>query len=357
MIGSTTFAQFVIEEQRRAPEATGDLSALLHDVCTAVKAISVAVGKGEAGARQGATGDATLRGEDEVKLGELANEIVLRACRWGGHLGGVVSSELLDLYRLPDRYPRGKYLLAVHPLDGAESLDLNAPASTIFSILRRPGGAGEAARQDFLQPGAAQVCAGYALYGPCTMLVVSLGNGVHGFTLDRELGDFALTHPDLRVPEAGRHLAVNPSDERFWEPPVRRYVEEVRAGCAGPREAEFDVRWVASLAAEVHRLLLRGGVFMSPRDTKAPPRAGRLRLLYEAAPVAFLVEQAGGAASTGREPLLEVRPEELHQRAPAILGSRAEVERLVRYHDEHARGLDRPFSSPLFGTRSLLVEP
>jgi len=357
MIGNTTFAQFVIEEQRRAAGATGDLSALLHDVCTAVKAIAAAVGKGEAGARQGAIGDATLRGADEVKLAELANEIVMRACRWGGHLAGMVSAELLDVYRISDPHPRGKYLLAFHPLDGAGSLDVNAPAGTIFSTLRRPGGAGDAGRQDFLQRGAEQVGAGYALYGPCTMLVVSLGRGVHGFTLDRELGDFVLTHPDLRVPEAGGHLAVNPSHGRFWEPPVRRYVDEVLAGCAGPREADFDVRWVASLVTEVHRLLLRGGVFMSPRDTKEQPRAGRLRLLYEAAPMAFLVEHAGGAASTGRERLLDVTPSDLHQRAPVILGSSPEVERLVRYHDEHARGLDRPFSSPLFGTRSLLVEP
>jgi fructose-1,6-bisphosphatase len=357
MIGTTTFAQFVIEEQRRAPAATGDLSALLHDACTAVKAISAAVGKGEAGARQGAAGDASLRGEDEVKLSELANEIVLRACEWGGHLGGMVSAELLDVYRVPDVYPRGKYLLAFHPLDGAASLDVNGPVGTIFSILRRPGGAGDAARQDFLQPGAEQVCAGYALYGPCTMLVVSLGRGVHGFTLDREIGDFVLTHPDLRIPDAARELAVNPSNERFWEPPVKRYVEECLAGCAGPREADFDVRWVASLVTEVHRLLLRGGVFLSPRDTKEPPRAGRLRLLYEAAPMAFLVEHAGGVASTGRERLLDVAPAELHQRAAVILGSRAEVARLVRYHDEHARGVDRPFRSPLFGDRSLFTQP
>ncbi|HET9594223.1 MAG TPA: class 1 fructose-bisphosphatase [Anaeromyxobacteraceae bacterium] len=357
MIGSTTFAQFVIEEQRRAPEATGDLSALLHDVCTAVKAISAAVGRGEAGARRDATGDATLRGADEVKLAELASEIVLRACRWGGHLAGIVSAELLDVYRIPEPHPRGKYLLAFHPLDGAGTLDVNAPAGTIFSILRRPGGAGDAARQDFLQPGSEQVCAGYALYGPCTMLVVSLGRGVHGFTLDRELGDFVLTHPDLRVADTGRSLAVNPANERFWEPPVKRYVEECLAGGAGPRECDFDVRWVASLVTEVHRLLVRGGVYMCPREAKGPPRAGRLRLLHEAAPMAFLVEQAGGLASTGRERLLELTPSELHQRTPVILGSRPEVERLVRYHDEHARGLDRPFSSPLFATRSLLVEP
>jgi fructose-1,6-bisphosphatase len=292
-----------------------------------------------------------------VKLDALANEIVVRACEWGGHLAGMVSDEPEGVYRIPDVHPRGKYLLAFHGLDGASNIDVNSPMGTIFSVLRRPEGAGDAAAADFLQPGSRQVCAGYALYGPCTMLVVSLGRGVHGFTLDRELGDFVLTHRDLRIPEETREIAINPSNERFWEAPVKRYVEECLAGCAGPRQCDFGMRWVASLVAEVHRILVRGGVFLYPRDTKEPPRAGRLRLLQEAAPMAFLVEQAGGGASTGRERLRDVAPAELHQRAPVILGSRAEVERLVRYHDENARGVDRPYRSPLFGTRSLFMQP
>jgi fructose-1,6-bisphosphatase I/sedoheptulose-1,7-bisphosphatase len=357
MIGTTTFAQHVIEEQRRAPEATGDLSQLLHDVCTAVKAISAAVGKGAAGGRHGAAGAVNAHGEEQEKLDVLSNAIVLRACAWGGHLAGMVSEELPEVYRIPDAHPRGKYLLAFDPLDGSSNIDVNMSVGSIFSILRRPDGAGDAAASDFLQPGSQQVCAGYAVYGPSTMLVVSLGKGVHGFTLDRELGDFVLTHRDMRIPETAREFAINASNERFWEPPVKRYIEECLAGCAGPRQADFNMRWVASLVAEVHRILVRGGVFMYPRDTKEPLRAGRLRLLYEAAPMAFLVEQAGGAASTGRERLLDVRPAELHQRVPVILGSRAEVERIVRYHEEHALGVDRPYRSPLFGTRSLFTQP
>jgi fructose-1,6-bisphosphatase I/sedoheptulose-1,7-bisphosphatase len=350
MIGTTTFAQFVIEEQRRAPAATGDLSALLHDVCTAVKAIAAAVSKGAAGG----TG---APAEEQAKLDVLANEIVQRACEWGGHLAGMASEKWESVHHIPDVYPRGKYLLAFDPLDGSPNIDVNSSVGTIFSILRRPEGQGDAAAADFLQPGCRQVCAGYALYGPRTVLVVSLGHGVHGFTLDRELGDFVLTHRDLRIPDETRQLAIDPANDRFWEPPVKRYVEECLAGCAGPRQTDFHMRWVASLVADVHRILVRGGVFMHPRDTKQPHGAGGLHLLHQAAPMAFLVEHAGGCASTGDEWLRDVTPVELQQRVPAILGSRAEVERLVRYHEEHARGIDRPYRSPLFGTRSLFIQP
>jgi fructose-1,6-bisphosphatase len=350
MIGTTTFAQFVIEEQRRAPAATGDLSALLHDVCTAVKAIAAAVSKG-------AVGGANVQAEEQAKLDVVANEIVLRACEWGGHLAGMTSEKSEGVARIPDVHPRGKYLLAFDPLVGSSDIDVNGEVGTIFSILRRPDGPGDASMADFLQPGCRQVCAGYALYGPRTMLVVSLGRGVHGFTLERELGDFVLTHRDLRIPVETRELAIDPANDRFWEPPVKRYVEECLAGCAGPRQADFHMRWMASLVADVHRILLRGGVFMHPRDTKQPHGAGRLRLLHQAAPMAFLVEHAGGCASTGRERLRDVAPAELQQRIPVILGSRAEVERLVRYHEEHARGIDRPYRSPLFGTRSLFIQP
>jgi fructose-1,6-bisphosphatase I/sedoheptulose-1,7-bisphosphatase len=348
MIGSTTFEQFVIEEQRRTPAVTGDLSTLLHEVCAAVKAIAAQVGRGGAGG---------VQGRREVTLEVLATDVVLRTCGRAGQLAGVLSAERDHVHRVPGGSPRGRYLLAFEPLDGSPHLDVNCPVGTIFSILRRPGGAGEAAAADFLQAGRRQVCAGYALYGPCTTLVVSLGRGVHGFTLDRDLDDFVLTHPDLRIPEETREIAINPSDERFWEPPVKRYVEECLAGCAGPRQADFDMRGMASLVAEVHRVLVRGGVVVYPRDTRVAPRAGRLRLLCEAAPVGFLVERAGGEASTGRECLLDLAPQELHQRTPVLLGSRAEVNRLVRYHEEHALGLDRPYRSPLFGTRSLFIQP
>jgi fructose-1,6-bisphosphatase len=249
----------------------------------------------------------------------------------------------------------GDHLLVFDPLDGSSNLDVDVTVGTIFSILRRPAGA-EAGDAAFLQPGSRQACAGYAVYGPSTMLVLSAGRGAHGFTLDPEAGDFVLTHPDLRVPEETREFAINASNERFWEPPVRRYVEECVAGRGGPRGHDFNTRWVASMVADVHRLLVRGGVFLYPRDTKEPGRAGRLRLLYEAAPMAMIVEQAGGLASTGRERLLDVVPRALHERVPVILGSRREVERLVSYHAEHDEGHDRPYTSPLFNVRSVLRE-
>jgi fructose-1,6-bisphosphatase I / sedoheptulose-1,7-bisphosphatase len=354
--GTVTLTRFVLEAQRRAPGATGAFSALLADVATALKEIARAVGRGALDGRGGG-GGTNVHGERQVALDVLSNEIILRHCEWGGHLAGMVSEELEAPYPIPAAYPCGRYLLLFDPLDGSSNVDVDVPVGSIFSILRREGGAGPAAPEDFLQPGSAQLCAGYAIYGPTTMLVLTLGAGVHGFTLDRDLGEFILTHPDLRIPEQAREFAVNASNERFWEPPVQRYVEECRAGRTGPRGEDFNMRWIASLVAEVHRILIRGGVFMYPRDTKEPARPGRLRLLYEASPMALLVEQAGGAASTGRERLVDLVPTAIHQRVPVILGSRAEVERIVRYHDEHARGVDRPYRSPLFGTRSLFTEP
>jgi fructose-1,6-bisphosphatase len=256
-------------------------------------------------------------------------------------------------YEIPAAYPRGKYLLVFDPLDGSSNLDVNVTVGTIFSVLRAPEGVTSPTVQDFLQPGAAQVCAGYALYGPSAMIVLTLGTGVYGFTLDPEIGAYLLTHPNLQIPADTQEFAVNTSNQRFWEPPVKRYVEECIAGKTGVRGKDFNMRWIASMVAEVHRILMRGGLFMYPRDTKDPAKAGRLRLLYEASPIGWLVEQAGGAASTGRGRILEVVPTELHQRVPVILGSRNEVERLARYHAEYDRGEDQPFSSPLFNTRSL----
>jgi fructose-1,6-bisphosphatase I/sedoheptulose-1,7-bisphosphatase len=206
----------------------------------------------------------------------------------------------------------------------------------------------------FLQPGVHQVCAGYAIYGPTTMLVLTTGRGVHGFTLDREIGEFMLTHPDLRIPESTSEFAINASNSRHWERPIRRYVDECQAGAVGPRGRDFNMRWVASLVAETHRILLRGGVFMNPRDRKDLSEAGRLRLLYEANPIGFLVEQAGGRASTGREPILTVEPESLQQRVGFVFGARAEVERIERYHGEH-NGFE--YEAPLFGARNVLRNP
>ena len=205
---------------------------------------------------------------------------------------------------------------------------------TIFSILRCPEGVTEPTKEDFLQPGTEQVCAGYALYGPSTMLVLTTGNGVNGFTLDRDIGEFILTHPNMSIPADTREFAINTSNQRFWEAPVQRYVEECLAGKEGPRGENFNMRWVASMVAEVHRILTRGGIFMYPKDNKDPSKAGKLRLMYEANPMSMIVEQAGGVSSTGRERIMEMKPNDIHQRVPVILGSKNEVERVVSYHKD-----------------------
>ena len=328
----TTLTQFIIEEQRHIAGATGDFTALLNDLVTAIKVISNAVNKGALVGTMGALDSQNVQGETQKKLDVITNEIMIRTNEWAGHLAGMASEEMDEVYPIPSRYPLGKYLLVFDPLDGSSNVDINISVGTIFSILRAPVANRAADAQDFLQPGTKQVCAGYALYGSSTMLVLTMGHGVNGFTLDREVGEFILTHRDMKIPEDTREFAINASNRRFWEPPVQRYVEECLAGIEGPRGKDFNMRWVASMVAEVHRILTRGGVFMYPRDTKDPSKAGKLRLMYEANPMSMIVEQAGGASSTGYERILDIQPESLHQRVPVILGSKNEVETVVGYH-------------------------
>ncbi|MEW5769110.1 MAG: class 1 fructose-bisphosphatase [Pseudomonadota bacterium] len=330
----TTLTQFIIEEQRHIANATGDFTALLNDLVTSIKVISNAVNKGALIGVMGALDSQNVQGETQKKLDVITNEIMIRHNEWAGHLAGMASEEMDEVYHIPSKYPLGKYLLVFDPLDGSSNVDINISVGTIFSILRAPVGNRAASAEDFLQPGVKQVCAGYALYGSSTMLVLTTGHGVNGFTLDREVGEFLLTHPDMRIPEETREFAINASNRRFWEPPVQRYVEECLAGKEGPRGKDFNMRWVASMVAEVHRILTRGGIFMYPRDTKDPSKAGKLRLMYEANPMSMIVEQAGGASSTGYERILDIQPEGLHQRVPVILGSKKEVEVVVGYHKE-----------------------
>ena len=352
----STLTEFIIGEQRKYSQATGGFTALLNDIRLACKRISYLIGKGALGGVHGAAAGENIQGERQMKLDVMANDIFLRTNEWGGHLAAMVSEELEAVYQIPAQNPRGRYLLAFDPLDGSSNIDVNVTVGSIFSVLRCPEGVTEPTAQDFLQPGSEQVCAGYAIYGPTTMLVLTLGHGVYGFTLDREIGEFILTHPELRIPAQTSEFAINSSNERFWEPPVKRYISECLAGASGPRAKDFNMRWIASFVAEAHRILMRGGLFMYPKDNKDPVKPGRLRLLYEANPMAFLVEQAGGAASTGRARMLEVAPEGLHQRVPVILGSKEEVERIARYHAEYDQGVDQPYTSPLFNKRSLFVE-
>jgi fructose-1,6-bisphosphatase I len=290
----------------------------------------------------------------QKQLDVISNDVMLQENQWNGHLSGMASEEMEEVYAIPDHCRLGKYLLVFDPLDGSSNIDVNLTVGTIFSILRAPNPGRQAVLADFLQPGTQQVCAGLALYGPATMLLLTTGDGVDGFTLDRDIGAFILTHPRMRIPADAHEFAINASNERFWEPPVKRYVDECLAGKTGPRAKDFNMRWVASLVAETFRILTRGGIFMYPKDNKDPARPSRLRLMYEANPIAFLVEQAGGAATTGRERVLEVSPADLHQRVPLIFGSKNEVERVVRYHQEYASGKEPDtLASPLFSTRSL----
>jgi fructose-1,6-bisphosphatase I/sedoheptulose-1,7-bisphosphatase/fructose-1,6-bisphosphatase I len=352
LFGRTTLSKFVIEQTRAQH---GELGALLIDVAAAVKTISAMVAKGALAGNLGALDSTNVQGEIQKKLDVLTNEAILHHCEWGGQLAGMASEEMEEAYRIPEQYPRGRYLLVFDPLDGSSNSDVNVSVGTIFSIFARST-AGDAEPGDYLRPGNEQLAAGYAIYGPATMMVLTLGAGTHGFTLDRESGNFILTHSDIRIPEDTREYAINTSNSRFWEPPVQRYVSECKAGKTGVRGADFNMRWIASMVAEVHRILMRGGIFMYPKDSKEPPMPGRLRLLYEANPMAMLVEQAGGAASTGRGRVLDVVPTSLHQRVPVILGSKNEVERVERYHRDYDNGSDRPYDSPLFSERSLYRE-
>ncbi|HXZ49819.1 MAG TPA: class 1 fructose-bisphosphatase [Usitatibacter sp.] len=350
-----TLTQFLIEERRRYPGATGELNGLILSVALACKSVATRVAQGALAGVLGASGEASSQDEPQQKLETIANEAFLSCADWGGHAAAMASEEM-EAPCAAAQGESGKYLLVFDPLDGAPNIDVNLSVGSIFSILRVPSGAEDPAREGaFLQPGTAQVAAGYAIYGPSTMLVISVGRGVHAFTLERSIGEFLLTHPDLRVPERTSEFAINTSNSRFWEPPVRRYVSECLAGSAGPRGRDFNMRWIASLVAEAHRILVRGGVFLYPRDRKDPPQAGRLRLLYEANPVGFLIEQAGGRASTGRGAVLEVAPQALHQRIPFVFGSREEVERIERYHAEDTGDAD--LDLPLFQVRGLFRDP
>ena len=350
--GKSTLTQFLIEERRRHPGATGDLNALITDVSLACKAIARKVAFGALAGVLGSVGAENVQGEDQKTLDVLSHSLFIRATEWGGHLAGMASEEMEAPYTLPPQHPRGKYLLLFDPLDGSSNIDVNVSVGSIFSILRAATPGQDPQPGDFLQPGTAQVCAGYAIYGPSTMLVLTIGRGTHGFTLDPMLGEWVLSHPNLRIPEATREFAINASNSRFWEPAVKRYVDECLAGQIGPRGADFNMRWIASLVAETHRILMRGGVFLYPRDRKDPSRAGRLRLLYEANPISFLIEQAGGAASTGHARLMEVKAEALHQRIGFVFGSKQEVARIEQYHHEEP---PEAFDSPLFGNRGLFA--
>ena len=329
----TSLTQFLIERQR-AGRINADLRLLIETIARACKAISTRVNKGPLGGGYGSAGAENVQGELQKNLDVMSNEILLQANEWGGNLAALVSEEMEDVKPTPTHYPSGEYLLLFDPLDGSSNIDVNISVGTIFSVLRCPQGQdGKPVVPDekcFLQPGRNQVAAGFAVYGPTTQLVITVGDGAFGFTLDRETYTFVMTNERIGIPADTAEFAINASNMRRWEAPVKRYIDECLAGKDGPRGKDFNMRWVASMVADVYRVLSRGGIFMYPRDSKN--KDGRLRLMYEANPMAFIVEQAGGAATDGSTRILDIQPQKLHQRIAVVLGSRNEVERVTSYH-------------------------
>ena len=327
-----TLSLFLIQEQRRLG-GTGSFTALLTDICTTSKMISNEVNRGAMAGNLGYAGSRNVQGEDQKTLDVLANDIFMHITEQGGNYAAMASEELEDVHAV--KGSDGRYLLLFDPLDGSSNIDVNIAVGSIFSILRLPDGGDCNTKEPFLQQGIKQVAAGYTLYGSSTMMVLTSGNGVNGFTLDQNVGVFVLTHPNMRIPEDGAEFSINASRSQFWEPPVARYIDECVAGKKGPRGKNFNMRWVGSMVAEVHRILFRGGAFLYPTDSDNIAKGGKLRLLYEANPMAFIVEQAGGLATTGRERIMEIKPQALHQRTGVILGSKNEVARLIDYHKDY----------------------
>ncbi|MBN2701642.1 MAG: class 1 fructose-bisphosphatase [Methylohalobius sp. ZOD2] len=330
-----SLTEFLIQEQRKAAGATGELTLLISDIARSCKAIAREVRYGALVGNLGQAGEENIQGEAQQKLDVLSNDIMVNILRRSGHVAAMISEENDEVIQVP-KQNRGKYLVCFDPLDGSSNINIDMCIGTIFSVLRCPEGVDEPTEEHFLQPGSEQVCAGFCVYGPAVTLVMTTGNGAHGFTLDQGVGDFILTHPNIRIAEEAKEFAINMSNRRFWEPPVRRFIEECEQGKEGPLDKDFNMRWIASFVAEVYRILMRGGVWTYPLDDKLKTRGleGRLRLMYEANPMGFIVEQAGGVISTGRERVMALKPKDIHQRVPLFLGAKKEMELIENYHRE-----------------------
>ena len=333
MANKISLTRYLVEQQRVDGLIPGQLRLLLEVVARACKSISHAVNKGALGGVLGSTESENVQGEIQKKLDIIANEVLIEANEWGGHLAGMASEEMDGIYVVPNRYPKGEYLLLFDPLDGSSNIDVNVSIGTIFSVLKMPEDDRGVDEGDFLQKGSQQVAAGYCVYGPQTTLVLTVGDGVAMFTLDREQGSFVLTQENVRIPEDTKEFAINMSNMRHWDEPVKRYIDECLQGKEGPRGKDFNMRWIASMVADVHRIMTRGGIFMYPWDKREPNKPGKLRLMYEANPMGWLIEQAGGAATNGKQRILDIQPTQLHERVSVILGSKNEVERVTSYHD------------------------
>ncbi|MBN8777554.1 class 1 fructose-bisphosphatase [Thiomonas arsenitoxydans] len=332
MTQSVNLTRYLVEQEREHGVITPQLRLLVEVVARACKRISIAVNKGALGDVLGSADTGNVQGEVQKKLDVIANDVLIHANEWGGHLAAMASEEMDTVFPVSEHYPRGEYLLLFDPLDGSSNIDVDVTIGTIFSVLQIPKNTTDVTEQHFLQAGNKQVAAGYCVYGPQTQLVLTVGHGVAVFTLDREQGSFVLTERDLQIPPSTSEFSINMSNLRHWAPPVKRYIDECLQGKDGPRGRDFNMRWVGSMVADVHRILMRGGVFLYPWDQREPNKPGKLRLLYEANPMSLLVEQAGGAATTGSQRILDIVPTSLHERCSVMLGSREEVELLQRYH-------------------------
>ena len=335
MSNHVSLTRYLVEQQRVDGTIPAQLRLLLEVVARACKSISHAVNKGALGGVLGAAHTENVQGEIQKKLDIIANEVLIEANEWGGHLAAMASEEMEDIYVVPNRYPQGEYLLLFDPLDGSSNIDVNVSIGTIFSVLRKPEGPA-VTEGDFLQAGSQQVAAGYCVYGPQTTLVLTVGRGVAMFTLDREQGSFVLTQEHVTIPADTQEFAINMSNMRHWDAPTRRYIDECLQGTEGPRGKDFNMRWSASMVADVHRILTRGGVFMYPWDKREPNKPGKLRLMYEANPMSWLIEQAGGASTNGPQRIMDIAPAQLHQRVSVVLGSKNEVERVTQYYAQAA---------------------
>ena len=335
MSKNISLTRYLVEQQRQDGHIPPELRLLLEVVARACKSISQAVNKGAIGGEAsilGTAGSENVQGEVQKKLDIIANDVLIEANEWGGHLAAMASEEMDSIHVVPNRYPQGEYLLLFDPLDGSSNIDVNVSIGTIFSVLKKPEGSGAVGESDFLQAGNKQVAAGYCVYGPQTTLVLTVGDGVAMFTLDREQGSFVLTAENVQIPADTQEFAINMSNMRHWDEPVKRYIDEALQGKDGPRGKNFNMRWIASMVADVHRILTRGGIFMYPWDKREPEKAGKLRLMYEANPMSWLIEQAGGASTNGKQRIMDLQPAKLHERVSVVLGSKNEVERVTAYH-------------------------
>ena len=342
MSKNISLTRYLVEQQRQDGHIPPELRLLLEVVARACKSISQAVNKGAIGGEAsilGTAGSENVQGEVQKKLDIIANEVLIEANEWGGHLAAMASEEMDSIHVVPNRYPQGEYLLLFDPLDGSSNIDVNVSIGTIFSVLKKPEGSGVVDEKGFLQSGNKQVAAGYCVYGPQTTLVLTVGDGVAMFTLDREQGSFVLTQENVQIPPDTQEFAINMSNMRHWDEPVKRYIDECLQGKEGPRGKNFNMRWIASMVADVHRILTRGGIFMYPWDKREPEKAGKLRLMYEANPMSWLIEQAGGASTNGKQRIMDLQPSKLHERVSVVLGSKNEVERVTAYHHKASAGL------------------